>query len=120
MALLMATLCLRNPHAPIKDWIEAIKYPDEDQTSRVARFTQWGEDFNLTICDMDGVAIAMKQTQCFPTVSNADMMWQPDTAYYRKTAEFKDFVNTHLMEYWQKNGFPPQCQALEDGDFTCD
>ena len=120
MALMMASLALRNPHAPIKDWIEAIEYPDEDQTSRIARFTEWGEDFNLTICDMDGVAIAMKQTQCFATVSNADMMWQPDTAYYRKTAEFKDFVNTHLMEYWQQNGFPPQCRALEDGDFACD
>ena len=74
----------------------------------------------FAIGDMDGVAIAMKQTQCFATVSNADMMWQPDTAYYRKTAEFKDFVNTHLMEYWQQNGFPQQCQALEDGDFACD
>jgi len=46
-------------------------------------------------------------------------MWQPDTAYFRKTPAFKEFVNTHLMAYWQQNGFPPQCRALADGDFAC-
>ena len=31
---------------------------------------------------------------------------------------FKKFVNTHLMAYWQENGFPAQCRVLEDGDFA--
>ena len=68
---------------------------------------------------MGAVAIALKQTDCFPTVVNANMMWTPDTAYFRKTDAFKDFVREHLMEYWQENGFPPQCQQLDNGDFSC-
>jgi len=120
MALLVAALDIRKQFAPIKDWIEAIENPLEDQTSRVASFNQWGEAHNMDVCDMGAVAIALQQEDCFPTILNARLMWQPDTAYYRKTPAFKDFVSTHLMEYWQQNGFPPQCHSLDDGDFACD
>ncbi len=120
MALLVAALALRKQFAPIKDWIEAIENPLEDQTARVTRFNQWGEAHNMDVCDMKAVAIALQREDCFPTIANAWLMWQPDTAYYRKKPAFKDFVNTHLMEYWQQNGFPPQCRPLEDGDFECD
>ncbi len=119
MALLVAALALRNQFAPIRDWIEAIENPLEDHSSRVARFNQWGAAHHMDVCDMDAVAIALKREDCFTKIDNADMMWQPDTAYFRKTPAFKEFVNTHLMEYWQQNGFPPQCQALEEGDFSC-
>ena len=104
----------------MKDWIEAIENPEEDHSARVARFNQWGEAHNMDVCDMQTVFIALRQDQCFPTIANAAMNWQPDAAYYRKTAAFKDFVNTHLMEYWLENGFPAQCRPLEDGDFECD
>jgi tetratricopeptide (TPR) repeat protein len=120
MALLVAALAVRNPYAPIRDWIEAIENPEEDHSARVARFNEWGENFNLDVCDMDAVAIALRQEQCFTLVENARLIWQPDTAYYRKTPAFKEYVNTHLMAYWQEHGFPPQCQPLEDGDFECD
>jgi hypothetical protein len=86
----------------------------------VARFNKWGEVHNINVCDMGMLAIALQQDHCFPTIETARMMWQPDTAYFRKTPAFKDFVNTHLMEYWQENGFPPQCLPLDDGDFACD
>lgn len=119
IAYLLASLAMRNPFAPIGEWIAAIENPDEDHSNRVARFNEWGEDFNIDVCHMDAVAIALKQDHCFPNVINASLMWQPDTAYFRKTQAFKDFVNTHLMDYWQENGFPPQCRSLEDGDFTC-
>lgn len=119
-AYLVASLAVRNHFAPIKDWIEAIENPDEDHSLRVERFNAWGEDFNIDVCHMDSVAIALKQEQCFTTIANASLMWQPDTAYFRKKQAFKDFVNTHLMHYWQENGFPPQCRALADGDFVCD
>jgi len=120
MALLVAALAIRNQSAPIKDWIEAIENPNDDHAFQVERFNQWGAAYNIDVCDMDSVAIALKQDECFPTVANAGLMWQPDTAYFRKTQAFKDFVNTHLMDYWQQNGFPPQCRALDDGDFACD
>ncbi|NNE05355.1 MAG: hypothetical protein HKN15_06495, partial [Xanthomonadales bacterium] len=53
-------------------------------------------------------------------VENARLIWQPDSAWYRKTQSFKDYVNRHLMAYWQAHGFPAQCRALEDGDFECE
>ncbi|MBT8075147.1 MAG: hypothetical protein KJN61_01640 [Gammaproteobacteria bacterium] len=120
MALLVAALALRNEFAPVKDWIEAIENPDEDHSARITRFNEWGEAHNIDVCDMDSVAVALQRVDCFPTIENAGLMWQPDTAYYRKTAAFKDFVNTHLMEYWQEHGFPAQCRDLGDGDFECD
>ena len=119
-ALLVAALALRKEFVPVKDWIEAIENPNEDHTSRVARFNQWGEAYNMDVCDMETVAIALRQEHCFPTITNASMMWQPDTAYFRKKPAFKDFVNTHLMDYWQQNGFPAQCRELDGGDFECD
>lgn len=120
MALLVAALALRKQFAPVKDWIEAIENPLEDQTSRTDRFHQWGATRNIDVCNMGAVAIALQREDCFPTIRNARLMWQPDTANYRKTPAFKEFVNTHLMIYWQQNGFPAQCHALDDGDFACD
>ncbi len=120
MALLVAALALRKQFAPIGNWIEAIENPLEDQTSRVDRFNQWGATHNINVCDMGAVAIALRREDCFPSIANARLMWQPDTAYYRKTSAFKEFVNAHLMAYWQQNGFPSQCRALDDGDFACD
>jgi len=69
---------------------------------------------------MDGVAIALRMDECFTRINNHRLMWQPDTAWYRKTPAFKAFVDTHLMAYWQEHGFPPQCRSLEGGDFECD
>ena len=120
LALLVATNAMPTPFTPIKDWIEAIENPHEDQSSRVARFNKWGTEYDLDICDMDAIAIALQQEQCFPTIKNAFLMWQPDTADFRKKPAFKEFVNTHLMEYWSQYGFPPQCRSLENGDFECD
>ncbi len=120
MALLIAAHAIRNFNAPVKDWIEAIENPDEDHSARIDRFNKWGEAFNLDICDMESVAIAMKRDDCFPTAANVGLMWQPDTAYFRKTAAFKEYINTYMMEYWQLNGFPPQCHTLADGGFFCD
>jgi len=120
MALLVAALALRRQFAPIRDWIEAIENPLEDHSSRIERFNKWGATHNMSVCNMGAVAIALQREDCFPTIKNARLMWQPDTAYYRKTPAFKEFVNTHLMAYWQQNGFPSQCRALDDGEFACD
>ncbi len=120
MALLVAALGLRRQFAPVKDWIEAIENPLDDHTARAERFNQWGAEYNITVCDMNEVAVALRQEHCFSSVSNANMNWHPDAAYYRKKPAFKEFVKANFMDYWQQNGFPTQCRALEDGDFECD
>jgi len=120
MALLIAALAVRRQFAPVKDWIEAIENPLEDHTARVERFNKWGADYNITVCDMNEVAVAFRQEDCFMSIGNANMNWHPDAAYYRKKPAFKEFVNANFMDYWQQNGFPPQCRPLADGDFECD
>jgi TolB-like protein len=120
MALAIAALAMRDQFAPVKHWIEAVENPDEDHSARVAQFNNWGAAQNIDVCDMDSLAIALRQDHCLGTPENATQIWLPDSAYYRKKPAFKEFVNTHLMTYWQENGFPPQCRALEDGDFECD
>ena len=119
MALMIAALILRHPAAPVKHWIEAIEHPEEDHTFRIDRFNEWGGTYNIDVCDMDSVAIALKKEDCFTSVVNAGLLWHPDTAYFRKTDAFKSFVNAHLMEYWQQNGFPSKCRTLDEGDFEC-
>jgi len=121
MAFLIAALGLGNyPYVPVKEWVEAIENPLEDHSARVARFNQWGEAYNIDVRDMDTLAIALRQDECYSDVENAGLIWHPDAAYYRKTPAFKEYVNTHLREYWLENGHPPQCRALDDGDFECD
>lgn len=120
-AYLVAALDLADyKYGPIKDWIEAIENPLEDHSDRVERFNQWAAPYNIDICDLDNIAIALRQDECFLNVQNAGLMWHPDAAYFRKTSAFKEYVNTHLREYWQKNGHPPQCRAAEDGSYVCD
>ena len=119
-ALLIAALALRRQFAPVKDWIEAIENPLEDHSARVERFNKWGANYNITVCDMNEVAVALRQEDCFSSVSNANMVWHPDAAYFRKKPAFKEFVRANFMDYWEQNGFPTQCRALDDGDFECD
>ena len=121
MAFLIGTLGLQdNKYVPVKEWIEAIEDPLSEHADRVARFNQWGAAYNIDVCDMDTVAIALRQDACFASVDNAGLMWHPDAAYYRKTPAFKEYVNTHLKDYWQQNGHPPQCRQRDDGDYECD
>jgi len=121
MAYLIAALGLQdNKYVPVREWIDAIDNPLADHADHVARFNEWGQAYNIDICDMDTVAIALRQDGCFASVENAGLMWHPDAAYYRKTPAFKTYVNTHLRDYWEQNGPPPQCRQADDGDFECD
>ena len=119
-ALLLAALAIRNPFAPVKDWVEAIENPEENHALRITRFNRWGEDHNLTVCEMDAVAAALRAGECFTTIDNRRLIWQTDTAWYRNTPEFQAFVSEYLMAYWQEHGFPSQCRPLDGGDFVCD
>jgi adenylate cyclase len=121
MAYLIGALGLQdNKYVPVREWVEAIENPLEDHSARVARFNQWGEAYNIDVCDMDTVAIALRQDECFSTVENAGLSWHPDAAYYRKTPRFKEYVITYLRDYWLENGPPPQCRVMDDGEYECD
>lgn len=121
MAYLLGPLGLQDSkYVPVIEWVEAIENPLADHTDQVARFNEWGKGFNIDICDMESVAVALREDKCFASVENAGLMWHPDAAYYRKTPAFTAYVNTHLRDYWEQNGPPPQCRQLDDGDYECD
>ena len=41
-----------------------------------------GEDYNIDICNMNAVAVALRHEDCFLILGNAWLMWLPDTAYF--------------------------------------
>lgn len=121
MAYLVAAIDLADyKYGPVKDWIDAIENPLENHSARVERFNQWGATYNIDVCDLDNVAIALRQDECLLKPENGGLMWHPDAAYFRKTPAFMGFVNTKFREYWQENGHPSQCRVLDDGGYECD
>ncbi len=121
MAYLVAALDLADyKYGPINDWIEAIENPLEDHSDRVERFIQWAAPYDIDICDLDTIAIALRQNDCLLDIQNVGLMWHPDATYFRSTNLFREHVNTRLREYWEENGHPPQCRVAEDGNYECD
>jgi len=120
MAYLVASLALRLPYAPVRDWIAVIEDPDGDHAAGLARFEEWGAANNIGICDMDTLAVDFGQTRCYTTIKTARMMWEPAAAGFRRSPAFSDWVDTHLADFWRENGFPGQCRETGDGGYTCD
>jgi TolB-like protein len=47
--------------------------------------------------------------------------WMPGPPGWRNSAGFKHKLETWgVVDYWRKHGFPPQCHAAGETDFTCD
>jgi TolB-like protein/tetratricopeptide (TPR) repeat protein len=47
--------------------------------------------------------------------------WMPGPPGWRNSAGFKHKLETWgVVDYWRKHGFPPQCQAVGETDFSCD
>ena len=48
-------------------------------------------------------------------------LWDASFKDYRQTDNFKSGIErSGILDYWRKNGFPPQCRAVGDDDFACD
>ncbi len=120
MALAVAALALRRQFAPVNDWVEAIENPQADHSLAVKRFEDWGRPLNLDVCDMNMVAVALRQTHCLTRVENARLMWHTDAAWFRESESFRAWVREHYWDFWQEWGLPPQCRRRGDGDFACD
>jgi adenylate cyclase len=54
--------------------------------------------------------------------SNDEILaWEPARPEWRNSAAFKRVLQRMgVVNYWQKNGYPPHCHALGKNDFTCD
>lgn len=123
IAVLLGATPFFGPYSPVKDWVDAILNPEQDQSARLARWQRWAKNSNLDECDLGAVIAAFKLDHCFgrpDKPGSYQLMWRPDVAYFRKTQRFKDIMSGYAMSYWQKHGFPPQCRNLGDGDFECE
>ena len=121
-ALLMANTTTRNSYAPVKDWIRAIEYPNEDHSAKLARFRKWSEESGQRLEDFHGLPLALGAFELVENnpISAGRYAWHPDAGAFRKTDKFKQFVRDHFMDYWRANGFPAQCRPVSDEDFECD
>ena len=53
--------------------------------------------------------------------NSGSYMWSPSFRRFRQTADFKTFIrDATILSYWQKHGFPPQCESVGRDDFRCD
>jgi TolB-like protein len=49
------------------------------------------------------------------------VQWEPAFPAFRKSAAFKTVIERlGIAAYWRQHGYPPQCRALGNQDFTCD
>ena len=47
--------------------------------------------------------------------------WGESKRNYRHSEEFKDLIRSKgILQYWQQQGFPPQCRAVGEDGFACD
>jgi TolB-like protein len=118
-ALMLASATIRLPYAPVKDWINLLENPGKDPAPAVARWQAWATDSGLDLCDKREIAIVFRQYQCLGKAVDLSVMWYPSSAGFRKTPAFKDLVKSHLLDYWRRNGFPPQCGPVGEEDFDC-
>ncbi len=48
-------------------------------------------------------------------------IWDAGYKNYRQSDSFKAGIKqSGILDYWRKNGFPPQCRAVGEDDFECD
>ena len=120
IALLLASASVRRPYAPVKDWVDALENPEQDQTTRAARWKAWAAEQNLDICQLGAVLPALKQYHCLDEVNNARAIWNPAAKAYRKSPAFEATARRLFLPYWREHGFPPQCRPVREEGFECD
>jgi adenylate cyclase len=121
-ALLMANQVTFSTYAPVKDWIRAIEYPQEDHREQASRFQAWSEHTGQPLNSFYGILLALDEFNLIVAkkLDAGRYLWHPDSREFRKTEEFKEFARQNYLDYWLANGFPSQCRALDGEDFECD
>jgi hypothetical protein len=53
--------------------------------------------------------------------SNSLVHWEPGFPAFRNSPAFKTVLERlGIPAYWREHGFPQQCRAVGEQDFTCD
>jgi adenylate cyclase len=111
-----------NSHAPVDEYIKALENPDSDHADAIAHFERWAQATGLDYDLLDpSILVAFKQYEKLdPEHTSSGFMWSRNAFEYRQTPFFKDYVrDAGILEFWQKYGFPAQCQPVGNDDFRC-
>jgi adenylate cyclase len=72
----------------------------------------------LWLGDFDAVGEHASDTE---STNDEILSWEPARPGWRNSAGFKQVLRkSGVFDYWQKHGYPPQCHAVGNDDFTCD
>lgn len=53
--------------------------------------------------------------------SSPALLWSRQYAAYRRSPQFKQFIREiGVFDYWQAQGYPPECRPVGTADFVCD
>jgi TolB-like protein/Flp pilus assembly protein TadD len=124
LALYIADAKLESSGAPVIEWIRAIENPNADNSAGFARLKDWERhtDSELKLTWAPSIFLTFRAYE--ELTENAEwasyVFWHPDGDEFRTTPQFKALVRElGVYEYWQAQGFPPQCKPIGDDDFEC-
>lgn len=108
------------PHAK---FVDALANPEKVEPREFAELKAWAEKSGADILHRSHILLAFHAYEelTLERFGNAyENLWLPVYAPYRKTAAFRKLVaDLGHVDYWRKEGFPPQCRTLPNGDFEC-
>jgi TolB-like protein len=101
---------------PVKYWIDALQNPNGDHSAGLARFKEWGDN---RLGAYSEFLLAARYYDMLTKIP--DNAWTYVGDEFRQTQKFKQLARSEgYLGYWQKRGFPPQCEAVGKDDFRCD
>jgi TolB-like protein len=107
---------------PTKYFIFAAQNPGEEDPVGLDRVREWADGkqgMEMAV----GLYAFLSRHYEEPAIPLAITysVWSQHGADYRKSQYFRQYVREKgLLAYWQKKGFPPQCEPVGDDDFRCD
>ena len=97
---------------------EAYRHPEKDHQELIADIRSFNKKFEK-LTDED-LALLLIPIGANDTMGESFIMWSPILNRYRQTAAFKtQITGSGVLDYWRKQGFPPQCKPVGNDDFEC-
>ena len=97
---------------------EAYRHPEKNHQELIADIRSFNQKFEK-LTD-DDLALLLVPIGANDTMGESFMMWSPILSHYRQTAPFKtQITGSGVLDYWRKQGFPPQCKPVGSDDFEC-
>jgi tetratricopeptide (TPR) repeat protein len=99
---------------------EAFRHPERTYPELVADILQFNRTKAKPTTEDDLSSLVIPLGALDRTADSVEV-WNRAYANYRRSKQFKArVVNTGVLDYWRKHGFPPQCRAVGVDDFACD